>query len=96
MPHLDGGVIEFSGDCWRWCIRHEGVVGYQGCSIGLCWYEITQYVISDSIFHYFPTALRAQQAAFPLLTGFFTSVSERFLGGYAVTRYFSEEIALIA
>jgi hypothetical protein len=70
-----GVVIESSRDCWSGCIRYEGIVGYQCYSIGFGWHEITQHGIANLMFHGFPTALCAQEAAFPLVSGFFTGAS---------------------
>lgn len=74
---MHGVVIEFSlaGDCRGWCIWQEGIVGYQGCSVGLGWHEFAHHGIADFIFHGSPTSLRAQPAAFPLLPGFLTGAS---------------------
>jgi len=54
VPHVYGVVIEFSlaGVCRGWCIWHERIVGYQGCSIGGGWYEIA---LSLPFFRFLPS-----------------------------------------
>jgi hypothetical protein len=77
VPRVYGVVIGFSwaGDCQGWCIWQKGIVGDQGCSIGLGWHPIAHDGIADFIFHGFQTVLRAQPAELPLLPGFLAGAS---------------------
>lgn len=38
VPHMHRVVIDFSGGCGSWCIRQEGIVGYQSC-VGPGWHH---------------------------------------------------------